>query len=112
MRSAPPLGWTAGLLASLAAAAAVVALQPVGGPWWEHADADATYTASSLNILRGSHTRYYDHPGLPLQQLLAVTFGVDYLVRKVGGHETSLDAYVDGRLTNLQGTRAYFRGWA
>jgi hypothetical protein len=104
--------WAAGLAVTLAAASAVIALQPLNGPWYANADADATYTASSLNILKGTHTRYLDHPGLPLQQLLAVTFAARYAVGRALGHETSVDAYVDRMLLDLNATRPYFRGWA
>src|SRR5665213_3359609 len=102
----------AGLVASLAVAATVVALEPVTGPWTTYADADATYVASGLNILKGTHSRYYDHPGLPVQQLLAVTFGASYAVGRVTGNDTSVNAYVDQKLTNLDTTRPYFRGLA
>ena len=104
--------WLAGLLATLATATALIALQPVSGPWQEYGDADVTYVASGLNILKGTHSRFYGHPGLPLQQLMAVTFGVDFLVGRATGSDTSLDGYVDQRLNNLDSTRVFFRGWA
>jgi hypothetical protein len=102
----------AGLALVVVVALAVVALQPVRSPWTRHADADAVYAASSLNILAGERTRYLDHPGLPLQQLLAVSFGGDFLVRRATGATPSARSYVDTRLLDLDSTRAHFRAWA
>ena len=92
------------LLASLY----VVARQPLGSPWWTYADPDATYAASSLNLLLGEHTHYFGHPGLPEQELLAVTFGAQ---RVLAGSE-STRAFADERLLNLDRTRPVVRAWA
>ena len=61
------------------AAAAVVAVavlilvaQPLRSPWWTYADADASYTASALNLLLGEDVTFVDHPGLPLTEALAI----------------------------------------
>jgi hypothetical protein len=91
----------------------VVARQPVGGPWWLNADPDATYAASSLNLLRGDHTRYFGHPGLPEQELLALTFASQHLLQRLDGSgPPSVRDFVDSRLTDLDRTRSVFRGWA
>src|SRR5207253_5647198 len=37
----------------LAAGTYFLAKQPLGSPWWIYADADSTYTASSINLLTG-----------------------------------------------------------
>ena len=93
---------------SLAAATLIVVNQPVRSPWWTYADADATYTASSLNLMIGNHTNYLDHPGLPLQELLGATFEARYLV----GHDGSRTAFADGYMLHLDRARPYFRGFA
>lgn len=99
------------LCAVLVAALAVVALQPVGSSWATYADADAIYAGNSLNILAGERTSYFDHPGLPLQELLAVTFGADYAVERVTDETRSLRGYANASLLDLDRTRALYRGW-
>jgi hypothetical protein len=96
----------AALATTLAAALVVVFAQPVRSPWWTYADADATYTASGLNLLRGEPVRYLDHPGLPLEQALAVTFAAGMLV----DGELDRREYVDRMLLDLDRTRPVFRG--
>jgi hypothetical protein len=91
----------------LAVSAYVVVRQPVDSPWWIYADPDATYAASSLNLLLGEDTRLFGHPGVPEQELLALTFGADRFL-----HRTPTREYVDERLLNLDRTRWAFRGWA
>lgn len=93
--------------AVLAAAAVLVAAQPVTGPWWLNADADATYSASALNIISGNHSRYFDHPGLPTQEVLALTFGAVSLV-----HGGPTRAWAAGEMIHLDHARPIFRGWA
>jgi hypothetical protein len=56
----------------LVAVALVIALRGVPAPWSVHVDPDGAYVGSSLNILRGEHTQYLDHPGLPTQVGLAI----------------------------------------
>ncbi len=108
-----PRPWAAlALAATLASAALVVVNQPVRSPWWTYADADATYTSSSLNLMLGNHTSYLDHPGLPLQELLGATFGARYLLsRATGGHESRVE-YASELMLHLDRTRPYFRGFA
>lgn len=91
----------------VAAAAAIVAAQPVTGPWWINADADATYSASALNIISGNYSRYFDHPGLPTQEVLALTFGTVSLA-----HGGPTRAWATDEMLNLDRARAVFRGWA
>lgn len=95
------------LAAVVAAAAIVVGMQPVTSPWWFHADADATYSASALEIVSGGHSRYFDHPGLPEQELLALTFGAVSL--PAGGPTRQ---WATGEMTHLDRARPVFRGWA
>ncbi len=91
----------------VAAAAALVAAQPVTGPWWINADADATYSASALNIISGDQSRYFDHPGLPNQEVLAITFGVVSLA-----HGGPTRKWATGEMIHLDRARPVFRGWA
>jgi hypothetical protein len=63
----------------LATALAVVLVQPLSTPWWYHADADATYVANSYELGAGHYTWYLDHPGMPMQDLMAVAFNARYL---------------------------------
>lgn len=108
MRWAPVAG---GVLA-LAAAALLVALQPVRAPWWHWADPDGAYVGNSLNILVGNHTYYLDHPGLPTQDALALGFGAQYVAGKVTGSSDSRQAFVDERLLDVDQTRLLYRLWA
>lgn len=91
----------------IAAAVVLVAAQPVTGPWWLNADADATYSASALNIISGSHSRYFDHPGLPTQEVLALTFGAVSLP-----HGGPTRAWATNEMLHLDRARPVFRGWA
>jgi hypothetical protein len=101
-----------GFLAAMAAAATIVVAQPLGSPWWTYADADGTYTATSLNILVGLPSRMLDHPGLPLEQLGALTFGAEYLGERVTGTTKSRHQFIDRKLLNLDRARPVFRGLA
>lgn len=49
------------------------------GPWWLSADCDATYAASALNLMMGLPTEKLDHPGLPLQAALTLSFKLHHL---------------------------------
>jgi Dolichyl-phosphate-mannose-protein mannosyltransferase len=93
--------------AVIAAAVALVAAQPVTGPWWLNADADATYSASALNIVSGDYSRYFDHPGLPTQEVLALTFGAVSLA-----HGGPTRAWATNEMLHLDRARPIFRGWA
>ncbi len=103
MRALPILAFAA----TIAAALAVVLAQPVRSPWWTYADADASYTTSGLNLLIGQPTRYLDHPGLALEELLAVAGGVD-----AAAHGESAHAYVDSRMLDLNREKSLWRGLA
>jgi hypothetical protein len=107
-----PLGPLAGFAAVLAASLTVVLAQPLGAPWWLYADADATYTASGLNLLLGEHTQYLDHPGLPLEEAAAATFGARLAVEQAAGEGPVLAPYVDGLLLDLDGAKDAWRAWA
>jgi len=96
----------------LAAALAVVLLQPLDAPWWYHADADATYVANSYELGAGHYTWYLDHPGMPLQDLMAVTFDARYVGFKIRGGAGSRTDFLNSRLLHLDDSRLYFRGFA
>lgn len=101
LRSAVPL------TAVLVVAAILIASEPVTAPWWINADADGTYSASALNVISGDRSRYFDHPGLVNQELLAVTFGFQALPS--GGASR---AWATGEIAHLDRARPVFRGWA
>ena len=105
-------GPVAGAVVALAAAALLVALQPVRESWWHWADPDGAYVGNSMNILVGNHTYYLDHPGLPTQDALAIAFGAQYLAKKASGSADSRQAFVDEQLLDLDGTRPIYRSWA
>jgi len=52
---------------------AVVGSQPIRSPWWTYADADASYTATGIDLFAGEHSFFLDHPGMPIQDLMAMT---------------------------------------
>jgi hypothetical protein len=95
--------------ASLAAALLIVAAQPVRSPWWTYADADATYVGAGLNLLLGEPVHYLDHPGLPLEQLVAGVFGAGEAFDRVTGASASTKEYVDGLMLHLDRARPVFR---
>ena len=96
----------------MAVATGVVLLQPLGAPWWYHADADATYVANSYEMAAGHHTWYLDHPGMPLQDLMAVVFDGRYVAYKLAGGSESRQQYLNDRLLHLDDSRVYFRSLA
>jgi hypothetical protein len=55
------------LAATLAVALAIVVAQPVRSLWWTYADADATYTAASLNLLLGAARLNYRIVDVPVR---------------------------------------------
>src|SRR5919109_177082 len=98
--------------AALAASLVVVLLQPVASPWWIYADADATYVANAADLMAGEHTFYLDHPGLPLQELMAATFEVRYALHKIFLGPTSPHEYAAAQMLDLDGSRVYWRTFA
>lgn len=106
-----PRGAAIGLVATVAVSLAI-ALDNAGVAWWVHADPDGAYVGSSLNLLRGEHTQYLDHPGLTTQVGLAVAFGGDWLLQRGRGSDLSLSDYVDAQLLELDDARPVFRSWA
>ncbi len=101
----------AAFVATLAVTAIVVAAQPIGAPWWFYGDADGTYTASALNIAAGRHTNLLAHPGMPTQELLAATYGLQAAYHRVA-NGTNVRQFADAHLLNLDATRPVFRTWA
>ncbi len=100
------------LAATLAVALGFALSQPIRSPWWVYADADATYVASAANLMAGEHTFYLDHPGFPLQTLMAVTFEIHYLADKILGRDQSPHAFAAERMLDLDASRAYWRTYA
>lgn len=103
-------------LAACAVAVALVGIvvgwQPISAPWWLYADADATYTASGIELMAGEHTFYLDHPGIPIQDAMALTTEVRYLAHKLTHEHETPHAYAGQRLLHLDDSRLWFRGWA
>lgn len=105
--------WAALALAgAIVAAVTIVAAQPVHSPWWTYADADAPYMAAGLNLLLGVPVRYLDHPGLPLEEVIAVSFGAGRLIEKATADESSRTDYVDGLMLDLDRARPVYRSLA
>jgi hypothetical protein len=100
------------LAGTLGLAGFLVSAQPYRAAWWSHADADAVYTASALNILAGRGTVYDDHPGLPLQQLLAAAFGVELGIETLTQRRLDRTEFADERLLALDRTRVVYRSLA
>jgi dolichyl-phosphate-mannose-protein mannosyltransferase len=90
----------------------VVEAQPVRSPWWTYADADASYTASSLNMMLGRKVAFVDHPGLPVTEAVAVAFGVEGLLQERSLSEHARLAFVDRTMLDLDRVRGTFRGFA
>jgi hypothetical protein len=103
---------TVALAATFLLALSMVVAQPLRSPWWTYADADAAYTGSSLNELLGQPIKYLDHPGLPLEELGTVAFGIQALGERATGSVSSRRAFVDRQLLHLDGARPVFRGIA
>lgn len=100
------------MAAILAIALGFALSQPVGSPWWIYADADATYVASAANLMAGEHTFYLDHPGFPLQSLMAVTFEMRYLADKVLGRDGGPHSFAAERMLSLDASRVFWRTYA
>jgi hypothetical protein len=96
----------------LTLAAVAVDAQPLRSPWWTYADADATYTASALNLMLGGEVTFVDHPGLPITEAVAVASGVDALVEEGSLSHDARQRYVDRTLLDLDTARWLFRGFA
>ena len=99
-----PKLWAAALLAAVALA--LVALQPLDSPWWSGFDFDSAYVGSALRLARGERSNFYDHPGAPLQELLAASFTAAWAV---SGEPR--DGRVDRWLADLDDTRPFLRAW-
>ncbi len=105
--------WAALAAAAVVVVAALILLaQPIRSPWWTYADADASYTASALNLVLGEDVTFVDHPGLPLTEALAITFGVETLLEEGSLSKSARLAFVDRSLLDLDGTRWEFRGFS
>ena len=113
VRAVPARVWHALAFATaVGAAVMIIAAQPVRGPWWVYAEADAVYVGNALNLLGGIQVRYLDHPGLPLEELAAVAFGAEFVVEVLTGDVGSRMEYVDGRMLDLDQATPIFRGLA
>jgi hypothetical protein len=107
------LRWPALALATVVTVAAlVVDAQPLRSPWWTYADADASYSASALNLMLGRDVTFVDHPGLPITEAVAVAFGVEALFEEGSLAEAARLSFVDRTLLDLDSARSTFRGFA
>jgi Dolichyl-phosphate-mannose-protein mannosyltransferase len=108
----PAVSAAAAVLVAAAAVVVVVAFQPIGSPWWIDASPDASYTASGIGLMAGQHTSYLGQPGMPLQDLMAITMETRYVAHKLTNeHETQV-MYASQRLLHLGDSRIFFRGFA
>jgi hypothetical protein len=89
-----------------AVALTLVAFQPLGSPWWSGFDFDSAYVGSALRLARGETSNFYDHPGAPLQEALAVSFTA---AAAISGDDR--DERVDRWLADLDATRPFLRAW-
>lgn len=96
-------------VALVAVAVSLLAFQPLRSPWWSGYDFDSVYVGSALTLFRGERSRYYDHPGAPLQEGLAATFTGAWAVSSLGEGRA---AKADEWLESLDRTRPYYRVWA
>jgi hypothetical protein len=92
----------AGALTALTCA--LLLFQPLGSPWWTGGDWDSIYASSGLSLAAGEQSRFYDHPGMPLQEALAATFTVGGWI----GGETRRD-HADRLVADLDLARPYLR---
>ncbi len=104
--------WAVALATVLTLAAVAADAQPLRSPWWTYADADATYTASGLNLMLGEEVTFVDHPGLPITEAVAVASGIDALVTEGSLSQQARLRYVDRTLLDLDSARWLFRGFA
>ena len=100
------------LATAITVAALIVDAQPVRSPWWTYADADASYTASGLNMMLGSRVSFVDHPGLPITEAAAIVSGADALRSERSLSQSARERYVDRTLLDLDTARWLFRGIA
>jgi hypothetical protein len=96
----------AALLALVVTAAFLLAAQPLRSPWWTGHDFDTVYAASAVTLFRGERSTFYDHPGVPLQELLAATLTAEWAVADPG---TSRGERADWYLDDLDRLRPYLR---
>jgi hypothetical protein len=96
----------AALLALAVTAGFLLAAQPLRSPWWTGHDFDTVYAASAITLFRGERSTFYDHPGVPLQELLAATLTADWAVTDPG---TSRGERADWFLNDLDRMRPYLR---
>jgi hypothetical protein len=99
------------LVATLGAAALLVAAQPVRSPWWIYDNADPSYMAAGLELMAGRPIKFVDHPGLPLTELTGIVFDLDYVLEAAGRGESRVE-YADRLLLDLDSTRPTYRGLA
>ena len=62
--------------------------------------------------MAGEHTFYLDHPGMPLEDLMAMTFETRYVLQNVFHGGTSPHAYAAKQMLDLDQSRVYWRGFA
>lgn len=82
------------------------------GPWWLSADCDTAYVGSALNLLGGHPTEKLDHPGMPLQAVLTVSFALDHAARSLIIQPRPLSNYIDGQFLDMSQSLRLVRGWA
>jgi Dolichyl-phosphate-mannose-protein mannosyltransferase len=99
-------------IVALALGIAVVAFQPLASPWWTDAGADTGYTASGIDLMAGQHSLYLQQPGMPLQDVMAMTTEARYIAHKLTSEHETPQTYASQRLLHLDDTRIFSRGYA
>ena len=96
-----------GAVAALCAAFAVlVQLQPIGDPWWTNPDPNVAYVSAGVSLFGGRESRYFDHPGTPIEELVAAALTVDWAIDP---HGQSRSERADALFRDFDSTRPLFR---
>jgi hypothetical protein len=102
-----PYVWSACILAL--AIALVVALEPLGGHWETGDGYEVCYPASAASLVGGGEPGCLDHPGVPLQEAIALAMTVTWAAAPRG---ESRDERADRLIADIDGMRPYVRGVA
>ena len=99
-----------GLIATGALVALAIGLacvRPIGGPWWTNPDPDGVYVGQGLALLAERPTGFSQHPGVPLQEALGLTFAARWAADPGG---RSRAEFADSWFRDLDAARPWYRG--
>jgi len=100
-----------GVMTATVLAALTLAVWRPMTPWWLHADPDATYLGSAVNLLLGYPNEHHDHPGVPLHTVLVLTLSADHAIQWLL-HGTPASVYADALLSDPAAALWMVRAWA